>query len=768
MALVPVETTQSVEPTATPPDDYARLQSSPANFGGLIAQGAERLGQGAEQAGNAGLDIATMRAQRFNQIQVDDKFNEFQSEVNRQTYGDPNDPTAPQGLYAVKGADALRLGPGVIQSLSQKRDEFKNQLTSDAAKLQFDEQSRRLLQYASGEISRHLDAQADTYGIATNTASLDVAASSAANAWNSNDALLHGQADGINAVTKKYQIQFGQNLSPDLQQKARMEASDKVIGDTVLAASQHDAGYAQKILQTHESELSPEMRVRLQQHLLTVGDQASANNIVNNAMGIAGGGGATSIADAIHGQESGGRATSPTSVNGAQGGWQITLPTFMRYAQPGEQISNPADNEAVGRRIVADFSQKYPNDPARVAVGYFSGEGNVAPPGSPTPWIADKKDGNGTSVSSYVSGVVGRLGGNGSAAPTGATPAAYIPGATPQNTAAPLPDYQTAAAAVMAATAGNYRQSQMAMAELDRRYAAQKRGAAEAYEKAANPLVSQMIADPTKIDPVKDIAQNPAFNAEQKNNLDNMLKKHLADQATEGGDADVKRYGPGFNGYYKAVTADPGDPGRITDPQVLIKAVTEPNGLSVAGMEKLTSLMRDRRSLEGENLNGLQKTLFAAARQQLVAPDFLGQRDPKGEERFLQFQLSVFSTLERAQKAGEPLQDYYDQKSPKYLGRKIEALRRTPAEVQADMAAESARFAPPAPTQPASGPGFFGGLFTAPPAPDLSSVDKITQAYVSGKLGYGPAALQAAYVARAKLGVAEAGAASTAKRDGEP
>ena len=110
----------------------------------------------------------------------------------------------------------------------------------------------------------------------------------------------------------------------------------------------------------------------------------------------------TDVADAIHQYGEGGGVTSPTSVNGAVGGWQIMPATFQQYAKPGEDINNPKDNEAVGRRIVDDLKAKYPDDPARVAVGYFSGPGNVAPPGSATPWIEDKKDGNGTAVSQYV------------------------------------------------------------------------------------------------------------------------------------------------------------------------------------------------------------------------------------------------------------------------------------------------------------------------------------------------------------------------------
>lgn len=113
---------------------------------------------------------------------------------------------------------------------------------------------------------------------------------------------------------------------------------------------------------------------------------------------------------AFHGQESGYGANPATSVDGAMGDMQITPATFKQYAKPGEDINNRADNLAVGRRISDDLYDKANGDPARAAVGYFSGPGNIAPPGSPTPWIKDFKDGTGKSVSSYVADIQKRLG----------------------------------------------------------------------------------------------------------------------------------------------------------------------------------------------------------------------------------------------------------------------------------------------------------------------------------------------------------------------
>lgn len=114
------------------------------------------------------------------------------------------------------------------------------------------------------------------------------------------------------------------------------------------------------------------------------------------------------LAGAIRMQESGNNPNIGTSVDGAQGIGQILPATFNRFAKPGERIDNPTDNLNVSNRILGTYMDKY-KDPARAAVAYFSGEGNVAPPGSPTPWKRDTHDGNNKYVSSYVNDVMGRM-----------------------------------------------------------------------------------------------------------------------------------------------------------------------------------------------------------------------------------------------------------------------------------------------------------------------------------------------------------------------
>ncbi|MEO6779427.1 MAG: lytic transglycosylase domain-containing protein [Bradyrhizobium sp.] len=425
------------------------------------------------------------------------------------------------------------------------------------------------------------------------------------------------------------------------------------------------------------------------------------------------------IADAIHGQESGGRATSPTSVNGAVGGWQITPDTFQQYAHPGESISSPADNEQVGRRIVDDLSAKYGNDPARVAVGYFSGPGNVSPPGSATPWIQNHVDGNGTSTSQYVGGVLHRMG----QSDPNILPASSI--SQPSGVTG-LPDKDAAYARVLAQTADNPMAQRAALAQLDHLYAVQTKVARDNYEKAANPLVSQMISDPTKVDASRDIANNPAFNTAEKENLASMLHRQLSEAS--GPEKDTKTYGTGFWNYYKAVTADASDPGKITDPQVLMKAAGPGGELTVAGVDKLTGILQGKRTPEGEAEQTMMKQFLTNAKNQITGSHtgIYGDPipDPKGDELYLKFLAHAMPAFDAGKKGGLTAPQLLDPGSKDYIGKAIATFHRPMAERMKDMD-EAARnmLGTAAPGAPA-----------AAAAPDLTTHDGIVAAYRSGKI----------------------------------
>lgn len=129
--------------------------------------------------------------------------------------------------------------------------------------------------------------------------------------------------------------------------------------------------------------------------------------------------GAPTLSGIFAQQESNGGKTAPDNP------LQIQQGTFNQYAKPGQSWSNPADRTAVAQNVLNTYQQKYGGDLGRIATAYFSGEGNVAPAGSPTPFIKNVSDSNGKSVSSYVGDILGRAGGasfGGSGRPAASAP----------------------------------------------------------------------------------------------------------------------------------------------------------------------------------------------------------------------------------------------------------------------------------------------------------------------------------------------------------
>lgn len=153
------------------------------------------------------------------------------------------------------------------------------------------------------------------------------------------------------------------------------------------------------------------------------GNPLPVTNRTAAAMGGAGAaaGGVPNLSQIFLQQETSGGKTAPDNP------FQIQKPTFDRFAQQGESWNNVADRNAVAQRMLAKFNQDYDGDLGRIATAYFSGEGNVAPAGSPTPYLKNVADSNGKTVASYVSDIARRAGAA-SAAGGGAIYAAQPPG----------------------------------------------------------------------------------------------------------------------------------------------------------------------------------------------------------------------------------------------------------------------------------------------------------------------------------------------------
>ena len=409
-------------------EQYGFTPDSPTSPGADSAA-ATALLQGGDNLANAADDLSNRLEMHFAAVRQQQQRTEQMvqaSSIESQGAVD----LANMRLASLKNPDYINAGPNFMQQAASYKQDTLSKIQDPAVQAYVGQALDKHI--TANGISVYQDAfkngnEQQLAGIGNNVDSLTLTASQAANPADLDASInaLHASIQGGVA---------GQLLTP-LQ--ARTMTSNALRQAITLRSSTDPSG-AQAMLQHYGNLLTGLDMVaateRLQPLLNRQAARAGGADAFNAATGQAGG--SSSIADAIHGQESGGAANSATSVNGAQGGWQITPGTFAQYAQPGESIGNPADNDRVGRRIVDDLSTRFGGDPARVAVAYFSGPGNVAPAGSATPWLADKADGNGTKVSSYVQGVLGRM------------PAESDAAAAPVSSGPSYPNDEKAAAAI--------------------------------------------------------------------------------------------------------------------------------------------------------------------------------------------------------------------------------------------------------------------------------------------------------------------------------
>jgi len=394
---------------------------------------------------------------------------------------------------------------------------------------------------------------------------------------------------------------------------------------------------------------------------------------------------------AFHGQESSGGANPSTSIDNAHGDMQIIPDTFKRFAKPGESLDNRADNIAVGKRILSYYNQKYNGDAARVAVAYFSGEGNVAPPGSAQPWIRDSHDGQGTFVHRYVNEILRRLGRPGlaegpsnegnfrSPAPqavgawtrtpslpafdenqSSPTPSSGTTPAAPQgpdsgtiSSAAYLPDQNAAQAPTSSpadlearaiqsweakATAqGMTEEQRQTGIQTIKQYYTAAQIAAEQTEKAKKERSDQAadgflkrIGSGNFNNIVSDIANDKSLLPAWKKELMDMARR-------ESGEENKASFGPKYSDAYRRVLLPTGDPDRLSDPLDVLRMGNEGGGLSFAGTQRILKVMEEaRKSVDGNGLAQSKSGMIQYLRSKTSIEQDLGIggkiRDPQGEE----------------------------------------------------------------------------------------------------------------------------------------
>jgi hypothetical protein len=741
---VPYSVVPDVSAQTRQPADYFTQQATPADFGAQVGAANQNLGKNIEQAGTVAIDAATQLQIRHNNIKTDDAYQQMLNLNNTVLQGNPDVP-GDTGYFGMRGKDAVNGRAAALQLLDSGRQSILGGLENDAQKLAFDEQSRRLLAYSNQRIGDHYEQQYTEYG-KQNAAAIQTGLERSVGIDYDNDA--HFQKALVDAQANADKQSALEGASDEVFQQNRITAGQGLLTARAVAMGTQNPSAGLAFVQKNASQFDPMTLHRLTQEFKTGSDQQAVAGAVNNVMASPIGmvayptsASIDQLQNAIHGQESGGAATAPTSVTGARGGYQIQPATFQMYAEPGENIDNPTDNANVAKRVITDLYQKAGGDPARVAVGYFAGPQNIAPPGSVTPWLADKSDPNGVKTSTYVNQVMARLGGSSTppgaptADPNAPTPHSPVPfslefqrmDAARQQAAQQFPNRPDLQKAVVEQVWSQIQQTNALQAKYE---AEQAKATRDAQQAAGNQVMKQLLTDPKSFDPAA-LASNDALTWEQKNDLYNIAQRHLQESA---GGKEAQTYGPGFwQAYQQVHSSDPTQ--KINDPSQLWSR-GGPNGdLTLAGIDKLTAELQSSKSPEGAAYAEAQKSYLAAAHVAISGHGaFGGQRDAIGEMNFARFLPAAFDEMAKDRAAGMTAGQMLAKGSP--LDLLVQQYKRSPAQMMRDMMGDSNLGAlPGAPLDD----GTPAPATPAKPA-DLTTKDGIAAAYKNGYFGVGPAA----------------------------
>jgi hypothetical protein len=628
-----------VEPAAARSGDYQNIQATPQAFGAQVGQAKEKLGAAEERAGASAEQVSSNAfelAHFQNQIATDQSRNWLQGETNKLLYGDPAKATTgldgksipDTGFLGRQGSDAVYGRQGAMDAFDDAVKQGREKLPP-AAQIQYDNETARLRSVVMTQIGSHYDQQYKSFVGDVNETKATQALASVYASPNDPGVMSMSSKDLFDARTNQAVLKYGD--TPEVRNGALTDARKELLKAQTISMAVTDPVGADKHLEQFKDVAGSDYpllkehlkaRVEQQQGIAAGGDavkKAAQGGVpvlpVAGTQGGARGGAITParVSDAILGQESGHNPNAATSVTGAVGQAQIEPATFQQYAQPGENIHNPQDNLAVHQRIINDYMQRYGGDAQRVAVAYFSGPGNVAPAGSPTPWVENKSDPNGKSTSSYVYDVSRRLGGTGGS-PIDTKAQAYR---TIMDDATLSQGAKDHAIQFISRT---YTQAQVAAEEDAKALKERKEGA---YSDVMHKL---MTGDTKNI--VNYIDQNQDLTGEEKKSLWELSAKPPGDSAAA--------YGTGFYDVYRNITAQPGDPKRIGDASEIFKRGGPDGDLTLAGVEKAFQIFQwNQKSVENSSVNRTKVSFLKYAHD-----EFAGSEDPfmpknkKGEAIF--------------------------------------------------------------------------------------------------------------------------------------
>lgn len=656
------------------PDNYQHVQTNEDSFGGAIARGVE----------SAATDLNHL----YTQTAADDATNQLQQYSNSILNGHPGQgtqgpdgPMVPDtGFLGKRGADAMHAAPQALSELDEKIQEIREGLPTREAQFQFDQESRRYRFNWQAQISSHAREQQYIWAKSVNSVAEQTALNKIGSAPEDNDQFLQG----VMALRKAYKSQAAlDGLDPS---EATMRADQTATLTRVHALMPTNPAMAQQVFDANNKilaglpnydALANQVKTGIANAQVGPAADSTVAGAMASAQSMVGIPGKPDIHSAIYAQESGSGANTKTSVTGAMGPMQIQPETFQKFAKPGENIANPTDNRNVGNRIIDHYSQEYHGDAARVATAYFSGEGNVAPAGSPTPWIRDAADPTGKKTSDYVSNVMQRVGG----------------GQTYPSTADAIrANYAT----TMQAAQDHAQKAWPQYPDVQERYLSHvERGLnrtitqqEQMHEVNVHTVQQALLGPHAPMSEAELTSSSPqvaaAWNDMRLNNpMAAMSVERMFDANSRG---KATGFGSNFKDTLDRVLSPATDQERISNASQLWPQVGKGENVALTntGVSQLSDLIAVRGNPKGEAFASQLKNFADQMHGNLTFTNkSLGIIDKKGEKKYSDFMAQALPILLKANQIGE-VNKVLDPKSPDYIGKMAQTFMRPGAEVMDD------------------------------------------------------------------------------------
>lgn len=421
-------------------NDTLSVRATPSDFGAQVGEATQGLGQQLNKVSGQAYDYLVQRQGMINETLATDAETEYATQAGKVV-----------GAYKSKeGLEAVAATDPTIEQLRSIRQNVLKSLPNPAAARAFNLLASRRESYSLADISAYSASQVKAADNRSAASSLEFSINSAsdptvatspqqyadlkANIKFQVARVITNQGYGADGGTGMVQdpktgdVTFNDTEAGQQAKAVYRQMLDKSQGQAdinkyqVLLDDPRD-GSAQRAMASFNVEadsIPVEARAKISAMLVgpvrtaqtRVVAQGAIANLDQGYLGaisgrITGKYNGNQLVDSFIDQESNNGKTS-TNLG------QIQPGTWARFSKPGEKLDNPVDNKHVTARYLDYLQKNYGGDPERVAVGYFSGEGNIAPAGSPTPWKQDLYDKNkdGTlrkSVSSYVNDIVDKL-----------------------------------------------------------------------------------------------------------------------------------------------------------------------------------------------------------------------------------------------------------------------------------------------------------------------------------------------------------------------